>query len=151
MNLGLKRECFGDIFLKDKVNAYVFIKKEIENEVLNNLVKIKHSDVKVDLLSLKDDEIKNLKPNFKELEVNVSSLRLDNVISSVFTKLSREDSKTLINNEFVFVNGITIKSPSFQLKDGDRVSIKSKGKFIFLDETSINKKGRYHTKIKKYS
>ena len=151
MNLGLKRECFGDIFLKDKVNAYVFIKKEIENEILNNLVKIKHSDVKVDLLSLKDDEIKDLKPNFKELEVNVSSLRLDNVISSVFTKLSREDSKTLINNEFVFVNGITIKSPSFKLKDGDRVSIKSKGKFIFNNVIKTTRKDRYLISVSLYN
>lgn len=150
MNLGLKREFFGDIYIKDKVNAYVFVKKEIENEVINNISKIRHSDVKVQLLDLNNEEIKNIKPNFKELEVNVSSLRLDNVISSVFSKLSREDSKTLINNEFVFVNGITIKSPSFLLKDEDRVSIKSKGKFIFNGVIKTTRKDRYLISISLY-
>ena len=87
---------------------------------------------------------------FKYISIYISSLRLDNVIKETF-KLAREVAKELIEKEFVFVNGLTQSSPSYQLKKNDRVSVKSKGKFIFLDETNINKKGKYHTIIKKYS
>lgn len=149
MNLGIKREVIGDIFLnsQNENEGIIYCLSSLKEEILNNLTKIKDTNVIIKEINLNNPPFKM---NFEYISIYVSSLRLDNVIKEVFN-LSRETSKEIITKENVFINGVNKISPSYMLKKDDRVSIKGKGKFIFLDETIINKKGRYHTKIKKYS
>lgn len=149
MNLGIKRETIGDILIDQtsKNSGTIYVLSSIKIEIINNLTTIKHTPIDIKEINLNESPYKL---NFEYIEIYVSSLRLDNIIKEVFN-LSREDSKELIIKECVFVNGKTKTNPSYILKKDERVSIKGKGKFIFLDESSINKKGRYHTKIKKYS
>ena len=149
MNLGYKREKIGDIIVnfENQNEAIIYLDSVIKDTVINELVSVKHTSLKI-----KEIELNNppFSPHFEYISIYISSLRLDNVIKETF-KLAREVAKVLIEKEFVCVNGLTQSSPSYQLKKNDRVSVKSKGKFIFLDETNINKKGKYHTIIKKYS
>ena len=46
MNLGIKREVLGDIFVKGN-KACVFCKEDIADYIIENLVRIKHTSVKV--------------------------------------------------------------------------------------------------------
>lgn len=149
MNLGYKRELIGDIIVNfnNPTEAIIYLDSLIKDNIKNELTSVKHTYFKIEEISLLNPPFT---PHFEFISLYVSSLRIDNVIKEVF-KLSRNDAQELIEKEYVFVNGLTITSSSYILKKDDRVSIKSKGKFIFLDESSINKKGKYHTLVKKYS
>ena len=55
MGLGIKRECVGDIIVDD--NIYVFVIKEMEKYVLNNLITIGKVSVNVNIISIDDIKI----------------------------------------------------------------------------------------------
>ena len=147
MNLGIKREMIGDIILsKDKKEGVIYLLSSIKNEILLNLNKIKHNSIKVKEISL---DACPFSFSYIEKEIYISSLRLDSIIKETFN-LSRNETQELINNESVYINGKTIISSSYIPKENDRISIKSKGKFIFLNENRKNKKGKLYSKIKLY-
>lgn len=146
MHLGIKREMIGDI-LTDSLNAYIFLSNNIVDVVKAELIKIKHTSV---VSTIKKPRECLFAMRFEEVKINVSSLRLDCILAEVYP-MSRRDSQVLIASENVFVNGMTCKSNSYMLKENDRVSIKGKGKFIFLCSLNRTKKDRLFVKIKKYS
>ena len=145
MNLGLKREMFGDI-LTDGTDGYVFLFDSVVSEVKEELTKVRHTSVECEILSPKDCPFQ---PRFKEVNLNVSSVRLDCVLAELY-HLSRRDAQVLIASESVFVNGFSMMDNSHVLKPEDRVSIKGKGKFIYLGEGKVTKKNRLFVKVKQY-
>jgi RNA-binding protein YlmH len=74
-------------------------------------------------------------------EFFASSKRIDAIISSVY-KLSRGQASKLISEEIVFINSRVVTKESTTLKDGDVVSVRHYGKFIFDGEIKETKKGR---------
>lgn len=145
MNLGFKRECFGDI-LTDSHTGYIFVEKGIADQVKEELSKVKHTDMDCSLLLPKELP---LRPRFEEKNVFIASDRLDNVLAEVFS-LSRRSAQEVIASESVFVNGVTEKNNSHVLKANDRVSVKGHGKFLYLDEARPTKRGRLVAKVKLY-
>lgn len=143
MNLGFRRECFGDI-LTDGTNGYVFVEKNISEQVKEELSKVKHTDMKNSLLLPEDCPFR---PRFEEKEINVASDRLDNVIAEIF-RLSRRSAQEVIGKECVFVNGMTQKNNSYALKENDRVSVQGAGKFYYLGQVKETRKGRLLIKVK---
>ena len=145
MHLGMKREMFGDI-LTDGTDAYIFVISSMATQVKEELVKVRHTSVRVDVIKPKDCPFEM---RFSLENVNVSSIRLDSILAEVF-HLSRRDSQVLIASESVFLNGMTCMDNSHTLHENDRVSVKTKGKFIYLGEVSTSRKGRLFVKIKRY-
>lgn len=145
MHLGIKREMYGDI-LSDGKQAYIFILNGVIEDVKENLTKVKHTIVESEIIKPKDCPFKM---KFKEMNINIASVRLDCIIAEVF-HLSRRDSQVLIANENVFVNGMTMMNNSYSPKENDRISIKGKGKFIFVSIGNISRKGRLFVKVKLY-
>ena len=90
-------------------------------------------------------------PSLKTEKVTgtVSSVRLDSVIALAFST-SRSSIISLIEGGKVFVNGKNILSNGYNLKEGDIVSVRSKGKFRFEEVGSITKKNRYHISLARY-
>ena len=74
-------------------------------------------------------------------EEHVASLRCDGIVSAVW-RLSRSQGQTLFSQKKVFVNGRLTENGSQMLKDGDTVSVRGFGKFIFRGEKNTTKKGR---------
>ena len=74
-------------------------------------------------------------------EEHVASLRCDGLVSAVW-RLSRSQGQTLFSQKKVFVNGRLTENGSLMLKDGDTVSVRGFGKFIFRGEKNTTKKGR---------
>lgn len=146
MSLNYNRNMFGDIIIKDNI-YYVYLDSKIISEVSSSLNSIKHTSITSSILDI--NEI-NISLNFKEIIINVASLRLDSLIKEVF-KISRNDSQELIKNEFAFINGNLITSTSYEVKENDRISVKSKGKFIYLNLEGKSRKDRLFLKIKLYS
>lgn len=137
MNIGIERDCVGDIYTDGKV-AYAYVKDGLEEEIKSSLKKVKHTDVKIEEVSPSDCP---LAPHFEEVTGSVSSLRLDSILAFAF-RLSREKAKNYIEGDLVSVNGVLAHSATLSLKEGDRITCAGKGKFIYRGEVKMSRKGR---------
>ncbi len=145
MSLGIRRSTLGDVIVKDNT-AYAPCLENIADYICENLVEIKHTAVRCS----KIEQIpKDALPMPVESEFVVASERLDSVISSIY-KLSRSESKGLIEHEKVLVGGIPVLSASYTPKENDIISVRGYGKFIYCGIKLETKKGRLRCKAKIY-
>lgn len=145
MNLGIERSMIGDIILKDGT-AYVFVLKKISRYVTEKLLTVRRTPVKA-VVSTELEE--TLMPDFEEINGTVSSLRLDS-ITALCGRLSRTKAVSYIEGEKVFINGQPALSPSRLLKEGEVLSIRGIGKFLFSRAGGQTKKGRTVVTLLKY-
>ena len=145
MNLGINRSTLGDIIINDNC-GYLFCLESISEYIIESLTRVKHTSVKCEVIK-NENELKIKEP--EEKEINVSSLRADAVISSVY-KLSRNETAELFSKELVFINSKAVKKPSVFLRENDIVSVRHKGRFIFAGELRKTKKDRAVIEIKLY-
>lgn len=145
MSLGIKRSCVGDIKISSGI-AYVMLKSEISDYVVSQLNKIGRVGVKLSYSELTDFISSD---DTEYLNITVSSLRLDNIVSAVLN-LSREKSSVAVKSGLVSVNHTVKQSPSFQLKENDTIVFKGKGKFVLDKLMGESKKGKKKLIIKKY-
>lgn len=145
MSLGIKRNCVGDILISPGV-AYVMLKSEISDYVISQIQKIGRVGVK-----LSYEEVPNLvfKDDTALLNVTVSSLRLDNIISAVYN-LSRDKSSQAIKSGIVSVNHTVKQAPAYTVKEGEAIVLKGKGKCVVEELIGESKKGRKRLIIKKF-
>ncbi|MGL5259096.1 MAG: YlmH/Sll1252 family protein [Lachnospiraceae bacterium] len=145
MNLGIKRETIGDIFIKGKT-AYLFCQEQIAEYIKEHLVKIKHTNIKCVI----EEDIKEFIKAEQELElILTSSYRIDGVISKIY-HLSRTQSIELFRKKKVFLNGRVQENNSYSLKDKDIISVRGYGKIQYLGLKSETKKGKFHLQIGRY-
>lgn len=146
LGLGLKREKIGDIII-NKDNIQIVVLEEIASYVEINLTRIGKYKVEAHI-----DEIENIIPKereFKQVTDTVKSLRLDAVSSSGFS-MSRNKAVNDIKKEKLKVNFVPISSPSFNIKEGDLISYRGKGRMILDKVIGKTKKDRYKISIKKF-
>lgn len=145
LNLGIDRSKIGDI-LVEFPKAYVFCEEKIAGFLVDSLMKVKHTQVRV---TLEEPGQVDITPKFQEIEGSVSSLRLDALLP-VALKGSRSRLSGLIAGEKVYVNGRLVTSSSYIVKEEDVVSVRGFGKFIFKEIVTETKKGRFYILIYKY-
>lgn len=146
MKLGYERDMYGDI-LTDGTTGYVFLSSSIASYVKDEIIKVRHTVVDGTLIPCRECQFR---AQFRELTLHLASERIDCVIAEVF-HLSRRSSQELIGKECVFVDGMTMMDNSYHLKSKSRVSIRGYGKFIYLGNPSLTKKGRYVAKANLYA
>ncbi|WP_310603888.1 YlmH family RNA-binding protein [Anaerosporobacter sp.] len=145
LNLGIERYTIGDIIIKNK-EGYVFCNDKMCHYIVENLTRIKHTDVRC----TQDDNLMiTMTPQFQEIRGTVASVRLDAVLALAFNG-SRSSLSNLIPAGKVFVNSRLIESISYTLNEGDVVSVRGYGKFIYQEQQNQTKKGRYFVVLKKY-
>lgn len=145
MGLGISRECVGDILLKGNF-AIVFIRREISAYVMQNLFSVGRTSVVTELFS---DDLSGLSPEFSEEEVLLTSMRIDNFISSV-CKCSRQKASEYISSDNVFVNYSCVDKPSKAINTGDTISIRGYGKFKIGEILRTTKSGRLVLSVLQY-
>ena len=145
MNLGIERDTIGDILIKEKT-AYLFCLENISDYIMEHLVKIKHTNVKCEVV---DSDIPALKPTLKDEEFPVASLRLDGIIAQL-TKCSRKEALSLFTDRKVTLNGKITGRNSTLLKEGDVFSVRGYGKFVFCGENGSTRKGKIYVHIQRY-
>ncbi len=145
IGLGIERTKLGDIIVRDN-EGYIFVSESISEYILENLSKVKHTNVRVEKCL---DIPEAVAPKFAEESIIVSSNRLDAIIARVY-KLSRDLAVRYISEGKVFLSGRQMTENAKQLKSGDTVSVRGKGKFIFEGEGGSTKKDKLYIKIKKY-
>ena len=79
----------------------------------------------------------------------VASLRLDSVIASAFG-LSRGKAAEAIGRGIVFVNHVEVTKPDFQVSEGDKLTLRGKGKACLLEVGGRSRKDRQYITIEKY-
>ena len=145
MNLGIERCKIGDILVEDQ-RAVVFIKEELADYVMENLTKIRHTNIKT---AFSDVLQTDYEPRYEELKGTVSSVRLDSVLALAYP-VSRSKITLQIESGKVFVNGKLITSNGYRLKEGDIISVRKTGRISYQGILSETKKGRYMISVRKY-
>ncbi len=145
LHLGIERNKIGDIIICDNI-AYVFLHAHIKDFVLQELKKVKHTYITSEEIT---DVHFSIEPTLKEITGFVSSVRLDAVLAVAF-KESRTKLAAYIRSKKVFINSKLIENNSYMLKDGDVISVRGMGKFIFSGTIKQSKKGRYCITVQKY-
>ena len=142
MSLGIKREMLGDIIVKDD-KAVIFALAKVESEILSV------EDVGRDNVGIKRIEYGQspIKMEFETRRITYESNRLDAILSCAF-RMSREEAKEAIESGLVFLTSSSAPKPSSPVEEGDHISMKGKGKAIFLSEVGISKKGKTVDEIK---
>lgn len=146
MNLGIERGLLGDIYIQDN-KGYVFCKRHICDFIIQNLCMAKHTAV---VCSQTDIQLIKLQPKMEEMKGSVASLRLDCILAFAL-KSSRSKLSVLIEQKKVFVNSRLMESNSYHIKEGDVISVRGYGKFLFQEVQNKTKKGREYIILQKYS
>ena len=145
MSLGIERSMIGDIFLQEG-EAYVFVMKKMSRYLAETLTSVRHTTVRV---SVCRDVDECLKPEFEEICGTVSSIRLDSIVA-LCGRLSRTKAAAYIEGGKVSVNGQPALAPSRTVKEGELLSIRGVGKFLFSGAGGQTKKGRTVVALLKY-
>ena len=147
MQSGLKRDRIGDIIVyEDK--AYIFVWNEnaqYSKETIKQFVRF--NKAKIEVINYEDVEIKE--PEFEEIQISISSFRLDNFISEI-ARISRNKAEELLQNEKIFVNTKLEKKATKLIKENDILAIRGIGKFIISEFIGSNRKGKNVVIVKKY-
>lgn len=142
---GINRGLIGDIIVDGKT-AYAFCLESIADYLIKSVDRVKHTAVKCSMIdNLPEVLIKEPEPK----ALTVPSLRLDAVAAAVY-RLSRNEISKYIRAEKVFINARLETKESRILNDGDTVTVRGKGKFIYDSTERKTKKDRLLITVRKY-
>lgn len=144
MALNIERKYFGDLFVKDNT-AFIYAKDSIVDYLMNNLNKVGNNNC---IVSLVNEEIE-LDFEYKTININVSSNRLDTIISKI-TNLSRNETQEYIENGLCMVDYEIILDKSKVIKQDSILSLRGYGRYIVGDTIKHSKKNRPIIQIKEF-
>ena len=145
MNLGIERSTIGDILIEDGT-GYLFCNAVISPFIIEHLTKIRHTSVTCRRLEQPPEVLKK-EPELQEL--TVASLRIDAVIARLYN-IARSSGMELFLSGRIWVNGRRVEKASLLLKEGDVVSVRGYGKFVFYGMQRQTRKGRLCVAVGRY-
>ena len=146
LNLGIKRECIGDVYVFEK-EAYVLVTSEMSDYIKINLNKVGAVGVVIEEVPLEDVKLHEL--SFEEIKFTVQSLRLDSIASGIF-RVSREKMSSIIKSGIVTLNYLVCDNVSKNIEINDIISIRGYGKAIISEIGGNSKSGKTFVVVKKY-
>ncbi|AFZ47113.1 photosystem II S4 domain protein [Cyanobacterium stanieri PCC 7202] len=146
LGAGVVREKVGDIIVLGERGAQVVVNPEMVDFFESSLVQVRSVPVKTKRIELSDLKVRE--PKKKEMTTVEASLRLDAIASYGFG-LSRSKMVDAINNGDVRVNWKEVTQSSYNLKTGDLVSFRGKGR-LEIGDISITKKERYRIALTRF-
>ena len=146
LGTGIVRDKTGDIIVLGERGAQVIVTLELVDFLEMSLKQVRSVPVTTRRIDL--SELKIREPKKKELTTVEASLRLDAVASAGFG-MSRSKMVDLIDGGDVRVNWKDTTSASSQLKTGDLIAIRGKGR-LEVGEIAVTKKDRYRVQLTRY-
>lgn len=146
IGLGLKRDCIGDILVRED-GADIIILAEMADFILSNYYKAGRTNLSLTLHPLTDLIVPEIKG--KTITDTVASLRLDSVVASAFG-LSRGKAAEAVGRGIVFVNHVEVTKVDFQLKEGDKITLRGKGKCCLTEVGGRSRKDRQYITMVRY-
>lgn len=144
MGLGIKREMVGDIMAADTA-AQFFCHACIADFVKWNFKKIGRYPI-----NLQQSELSEMTaPQRRPLRINISSMRLDCICAECFD-ISRTKAAESIKKGSVTVNWLVCDNNAKEIKSGDKIAMRGKGKVEIVGIRGISKKGRLFVDVLQY-
>ena len=110
---------------------------------MDNLSKVKHTNVKCSLADVKK-ELPVKEP--EEMRLTVASERVDGLVAKIY-HLSRNQSLELFREKKIYVNGRQNENNSYAIKKGDIVSVRGYGRFVYYGADHETKKGKWSVSV----
>lgn len=134
MNLGIRREQFGDILVQDGT-VYVFVLEDIKEYIKLNCDRIKRFSVQFEEC---DEEVHH-EVSLEYHSIIISSLRLDAVVSQI-THVSRSKAQAMILAKLVKVDQMILEDCSYLCNNNCVLSIRGYGRFLMCLKTVKRKR-----------
>lgn len=147
IKLGIKREKIGDILVFED-GADIIILEELESFLLNSISSLTRFS-KSQIYEVEIENIRKKEIQFKEINIIVTSLRIDSIISEVI-HTSRGKSEILLQEGRVFLNYEQIMKQTKQIKESDILTVRGKGKFKIDKIEGTTRNGRIRLKVFQY-
>ena len=145
-SLNIDSGLFGDVLIIDG-HYYVYILSMLRNYFESNFLMVRNSYI--ELIELDVDTFKDYERSYEEINLIVSSLRIDTVISSIIHS-GRNKIKELIKDKDIMLNYDYLKDTSYKLKEEDTFSIRKIGKFKYMGIINNTNSNNLFIKIYKY-
>ena len=130
----------------EKEGAQAIVAPEMADFLTTSLTQVRSVAVKTQQIEF--SELKIRPPQKKEITTVEASLRLDAIASAGFG-MSRSKMATAISSKDVRVNWKEITQSSHNVKAGDLIAMRGKGR-LEVGEVSITKKQRYRVSLVRY-
>ncbi|KGF73661.1 RNA-binding protein [Neosynechococcus sphagnicola sy1] len=143
LGTGIVREKVGDVLVQGERGAQVLVVPELEDFLALHLTQVRSVPVKTRAIA--PTELKVRVPKQKEMTTVEASMRLDAIASAGFG-VSRSKMVDMIHGQDVRVNWKEVTEASYQLKSGDLVAIRGKGR-LEVGEVTVTKKDRYRVQL----
>lgn len=147
VKLGIEREKIGDIIVVPK-GADIIVKKESVDFLMQNLSSLTRFG-KSEISICEIENLKRVEVKKEEMQIIVSSLRLDNVLSEII-RTSRSKAVEYIESERVYVNYKCEIKKTKNINSGDVISVRGKGRFVIKEFISKTKSGRDVIVVEKF-
>lgn len=144
MHLGIERNQFGDILLKDE-DIYIFVKADLANYIQQNLIRIARYALSFEVY---EGEVA-WTSEVHYVTKSVSALRLDCIVAAC-ANVSRTKAEALIRGKLVKVNHMPLEDCKCLCHNNSTVSIRGYGRFVILTNGRTSKKGKQVIEIGKY-
>lgn len=145
MGLGIERDLLGDIVIHENV-GYLYALESVSAYLCENLTKVKHTAVTCRVVEAPPSVSVSLPE--KEVFV-VAAERLDAMIASVY-RLSRSEAVSLIEKGLVALDGRVSEKPSVTVKEGNTVSVRGYGRFLYCGILGDTRKGKLRMTARVY-
>ena len=146
LGTGIVREKVGDIIVLGERGAQVIVVPEMVEFLTTSLTQVRSVTVKTQQIEF--SELKIRPPKKKEMTTVEASMRLDAIASAGFG-MSRSKMANAIAAKDVRVNWKEITQSSYNVKAGDLIAVRGKGR-LEVGEVSITKKQRYRVNLVRY-
>ena len=146
LGTGIVREKVGDIIVLGERGAQVIVVPEMVGFLTTSLTQVRSVGVKTRQIDFSELKIRPQKK--KEMTTVEASMRLDAIASAGFG-LSRSKMANAIAAGDVRINWKDITQASYNVKSGDLISLRGKGR-LEVGEVSVTKKQRYRVNLVRY-
>ena len=146
MSLGIERDRLGDIIM-GTAQAGIVTDSRMADYLLENLSQVGHSGVTCQLADLSLIPAKEEK--YKELRATVASLRVDSIAAAGYG-VSRSKAASDIAADKLKLNWQPVKGASQNVKEGDVLSLRGRGRLEVAEVRGQTKKGRIGVLLKRY-
>ena len=146
LGLGVERSVAGDILVREN-GADIIVLKEMAEYLAQNLIQVGRAEVSAKVCGL--DALDFGEQRTEEYTDTVASLRLDSVAASAF-RMARGKAQEFIKQGLVSVNGRQILKADAEVSEGDRISMRGKGKAILSQVGGKSRKDRIVVTITRF-
>ncbi len=144
MNLGVKRECLGDLARGEEC-MYLFATKTLAPFLCENLRRVRHTDVRL----TETPPPPSVLVAVERERIQVTSPRLDAIVAHAY-RLSRSESSTLFAGGRVFCNGRCVTDGTVSPRGGDLLSVRGYGRLRYVEEDGVSRKGKKNLILEKF-